>query len=141
MYYKDRWDPKPCGNRGNFSARKRDTKPSKGSRFSQTELPADWREWTEEKRPDLDPEDVFDRFHDYWIAKPGADGIKIDWFATWRNWIRKELVKAPESANQQSQRTENAKIPCEICGQPSSEWWLSKRYCPMHVREAHERIS
>jgi uncharacterized protein YdaU (DUF1376 family) len=29
-------------------------------------------------------------FRDYWISVPGAKGCKLDWLATWRNWIRKE---------------------------------------------------
>lgn len=29
-----------------------------------------------------------DKFRDYWIAKPGAGGVKLDWDATWRNWCR-----------------------------------------------------
>jgi hypothetical protein len=31
-----------------------------------------------------------ERFVDYWIAKPGKDGRKADWPATWRNWLRKD---------------------------------------------------
>lgn len=30
-----------------------------------------------------------DQFHDYWRAAAGAKGRKIDWDATWRNWIRR----------------------------------------------------
>lgn len=29
-----------------------------------------------------------DKFRDYWISKSGAAATKIDWTATWRNWIR-----------------------------------------------------
>jgi hypothetical protein len=28
-------------------------------------------------------------FGDYWRARPGKDGTKLDWDATWRNWLRK----------------------------------------------------
>ena len=28
------------------------------------------------------------KFRDYWRAKAGAGGVKLDWDATWRNWIR-----------------------------------------------------
>jgi hypothetical protein len=28
-------------------------------------------------------------FRDYWHAKPGADGRKTNWSATWRNWVRR----------------------------------------------------
>ncbi len=37
----------------------------------------------------LDP--VAAHFRDYWISKPGKDGVKLDWLATWRNWIRREV--------------------------------------------------
>lgn len=30
-----------------------------------------------------------EKFRDFWNAQPGAKGIKLDWDATWRNWIRK----------------------------------------------------
>ncbi|WP_208434673.1 DUF1376 domain-containing protein [Bartonella taylorii] len=28
------------------------------------------------------------KFRDYWTAKSGKDATKIDWQATWRNWVR-----------------------------------------------------
>ena len=37
---------------------------------------------------------VFDEFKDYWIAIPGAKGVKLDWLATWRNWVRKARTTA-----------------------------------------------
>lgn len=30
----------------------------------------------------------FDKFRDYWKAKPGKDGRKLDWQATFKNWLR-----------------------------------------------------
>ena len=51
-------------------------------------LPDDWKTWAEAERPDLSAEDTADAFRDYWIAKPGKDGRKADWQATWRNWVR-----------------------------------------------------
>ena len=61
-----------------------------------TRLPADWVA-TEEQlrfcqtdRPDLNPKAVADRFKDFWIAQPGTKGVKLDWDATWRNWVRNE---------------------------------------------------
>ncbi len=29
------------------------------------------------------------RFRDYWTAQPGQKGVKADWTATWRNWVRR----------------------------------------------------
>jgi hypothetical protein len=54
------------------------------------ELPAPWCLWARQQRPDLDITAVADRFRDHWLSKPGKDGRKADWEATWRNWIRRE---------------------------------------------------
>jgi len=32
-------------------------------------------------------------FRDYWGAKPGSGGCKLDWPATWRQWVRNSRVK------------------------------------------------
>jgi hypothetical protein len=32
-----------------------------------------------------------ERFKDYWKAAPGQRGVKLDWEATWRNWMRKAM--------------------------------------------------
>ena len=53
-------------------------------------LPAQWAAWAQGERPDLDPNRVADEFRDYWIAKPGKEGRKADWEATWRNWVRNQ---------------------------------------------------
>ena len=37
---------------------------------------------------------VFDDFRDYWIAAPGAKGVKLDWLATWRMWVRRQKTTA-----------------------------------------------
>lgn len=38
-------------------------------------------------------------FFDYWIAQPGAKGRKLDWSATWRNWVRNEkLQRVPRAS-------------------------------------------
>ena len=38
---------------------------------------------------DAEVSDQLDRFRDYWIARPGQGGVKLDWAATFRNWLRK----------------------------------------------------
>lgn len=40
------------------------------------------------ERPLIDLRAEHDKFTDYWRAQPGAKGRKVDWTATWRNWIR-----------------------------------------------------
>jgi hypothetical protein len=36
-----------------------------------------------------------DKFCDYWHGKAGRDATKVDWVATWRNWIRTAADRAP----------------------------------------------
>lgn len=63
-------------------------KERKGSRFTLTELQKDWEVFCKSDRPDLMPSQIFKEFRDYWISVPGQRGVKLDWFATWRNWVR-----------------------------------------------------
>jgi uncharacterized protein YdaU (DUF1376 family) len=61
-----------------------------------TRLPPDWRPsellsaWAGKERPDLDVDAVAAKFRDHWAAKPGKAGLKLDWDATFRNWVRDE---------------------------------------------------
>jgi uncharacterized protein YdaU (DUF1376 family) len=71
-------------------------KATKGSRLSTDfELPDSWTEFCQTERPDLNPQKVFDSFKDYWVAKAGAAGVKLDWQATWRNWVRNQNIAKP----------------------------------------------
>ena len=71
-------------------------KSKKGSRLSQ-----DWflsksmGEWATQERPDLDVRQVAEQFKDYWIAQAGQKGVKLDWDATWRNWVRNTKAVKP----------------------------------------------
>lgn len=63
------------------------------------EMPTEWAEFCFHTRPDLKPQEVFAGFRDYWIAQPGQKGVKTDWTATWRNWVRNQkAVNAPANA-------------------------------------------
>lgn len=35
------------------------------------------------------------KFRDYWCSQPGQRGVKTDWQATWRNWVRKATEGQP----------------------------------------------
>lgn len=59
-------------------------------------LPKTLGDWAMEERPDWSGDDVrkvAERFKDHWLAKPGKDGRKTDWPATWRNWVRNESIR------------------------------------------------
>lgn len=70
------------------------TKPKKDA--PATRLPNDWtlpseyRDYCIIKRPDLNPDDVAEVFRNYWIAKAGVNAKKLDWYATWCNWVLKQ---------------------------------------------------
>jgi uncharacterized protein YdaU (DUF1376 family) len=64
---------------------------TRGTRLSQDwELSEDQKQFCKQERPDLDPVKVSAGFKDYWISVAGAKGVKKDWDATWRNWVRNQ---------------------------------------------------
>lgn len=71
-------------------------KPNCGSRLpADWVLPQLWADWARQFHPDWTPEQiqiVADSFRDYWIATPGQKGVKLDWEATWRNWVRRQAT-------------------------------------------------
>jgi len=80
-------------------------------------LPDDWREFCRTERPDLDPLATFAKFADYWTAKPGKAGTKLDWLATWRNWVREEKVKPQARGSPESFRERDSRIARERMAQ------------------------
>lgn len=48
----------------------------------------DMKTWFRQNCPHVDARVEHARFLDHWRGKPGKDGRKVDWIATWRNWMR-----------------------------------------------------
>jgi uncharacterized protein YdaU (DUF1376 family) len=66
---------------------------TRGTRLSTDwELSEDQKQFCIKERPDLDPIKVAAGFKDYWISVAGSKGVKKDWDATWRNWVRNQRV-------------------------------------------------
>jgi hypothetical protein len=65
----------------------------RGQRSRGTRLPDDWRpsedllKWAAGKGFTFNVEVEDEKFVNHWRAKPGKDGTKLDWPATWRNWM------------------------------------------------------
>jgi uncharacterized protein YdaU (DUF1376 family) len=84
------------GEREGYIKRKSSPSESPKERSSKgCRIPPYWRptadDWKEAYRSlgSQKAEGELAKFRDYWIAKPGKDGVKRDWDATWRNWVRK----------------------------------------------------
>lgn len=98
-------------------------------------LPADWspsdadQDFCRANRPELSVQETANKFRDYWIAQPGAKGRKADWPATWRNWVRSEVV--PKGAINPSVVVAAA-VFCEVCGIAGSKQIGRRWFCSSH---------
>jgi hypothetical protein len=82
----------------------------KGCRLGLDEIPDDWFAWAVafqlERLGDesgIEVIDWWDEFHDYWVSVSGQKGCKLDWFATWRNHVRKEVRREAEKRSRNRQ--------------------------------------
>jgi uncharacterized protein YdaU (DUF1376 family) len=77
--------------------------PDGSSKKRASRLPENWSlpdDWRQESIEAGCPANIVDReaerFRNYWIAKAGKDAAKLDWRATWRNWIGKRIDELPK---------------------------------------------
>lgn len=57
-------------------------------------LPMEWGRWAVQEGYDHDQIKIeADKFKDYWHGVPGSKGVKLNWLATWRNWMRNSQQK------------------------------------------------
>ena len=80
----------PNKNEDNEKKKERVSSGPRATRLSIDTLPEPWESFCRKERPDLDPMTVFAVFFDHWTSKAGKDATRLDWFATWRNWVRRE---------------------------------------------------
>jgi uncharacterized protein YdaU (DUF1376 family) len=77
------------GTKEEISSLRSESARKRGARLPEDWAPnaADWREATEKLG---EHGSVFElkKFRDHWKAAAGQRGVKLDWDATWRNWIR-----------------------------------------------------
>lgn len=77
-----------------------------------TNLPTEWQTFAKSKNlSDSQAAREFEKFQNYWTAKSGGAAAKLDWAATWRNWI----LDVFERSGIRPAETENKSIPV-------SEW-------------------
>ena len=62
--------------------------PKKGTRIPEPfMLTKEMRAYAADRRPSVDVIEETEKFVNYWKAKSGRDACKLDWYATWQNWI------------------------------------------------------
>lgn len=116
------------------------SRATRGSRLpSDWTLPEDWREWATTELLSHGAglpaamdwvARAADRFRDHWLGKSGKDGVKADWEATWRNWVRRDIddgkaPKAGKGANEQADEANSrrsaervAAVVARLAGKP-----------------------
>jgi hypothetical protein len=92
-------------------------KPKRGTRIPQgAVLPEDWRAFAlSEGHPD--PEREWLKFSDYWRSQPGQKGVKLDWEATWRNWIRRAMENGAANRGTAGNRPRNGFVEIITSGE------------------------
>lgn len=79
----------------NASSKKRGSRLPAGWR-----LPSAWGVWAmEQGLSEVCVRREAEKFSDYWVSVPGQKGVKLDWEATWRNWVRKAVSDRSRSTS------------------------------------------
>jgi hypothetical protein len=55
--------------------------------------------WARANCPNVDGQRETVKFINYWQAKSGKDAVKVDWVATWRNWMLNAAERAAPKAS------------------------------------------
>ncbi len=106
----------------------------KGTRLPETwTLPEEWKAWAIAQRPDLDILAIAEQFRDYWIAKPGQGGIKLNWQATWRNWIRRTGGNKPD-------HKPAAQRPYKAERLSRDKWQENKETAQKHIAQLRRKV-
>jgi hypothetical protein len=93
-----------------------DKKKDKAKALSKkgTRLPNDWNPSEADLTAANDTIGYFrvaaelEKFRDYWASVPGAKGVKLDWDATWRNWVRSAAERKGHSPPKRQTYTDAA---------------------------------
>ena len=80
-------------------------KSTRGTRLpADWKLPKSWGQWALENRSDFSEaivRDIAEQFRDHWLSASGQNANKRDWFATWRNWCRRQKIQNQQQSTQE----------------------------------------
>jgi len=130
---------KPLTNKKSLSAQNAQTS-KKGTRLTpEWVLSKTLGDWALKEKPHLTADNIrrlAESFRDYWIATPGAKGVKLDWEATWRNWVRKDTTDWQKSTGGAlASAVTPVKYICEVenCGKPANVKTSKGHRCAGHI--------
>ena len=119
---------------------KKKNKNKLGSRLAQDwVLLKTWGEWAQKERPDINVRKVAEQFKDHWIAQPGQKGVKLNWQATWRNWVRNTNAPKMNPADIVRVTVAPSNLPDPALEKIKAD---EKKAAPMpdHIRQAMEAL-
>lgn len=94
----------PQEGKGGEGIGKKKTSSSSKPRKRGTRIPDDFAvtpemvEWARERCPYVDGRRETEKFINFWRAKSGKDATKVDWPATWRNWMLNAAERQPRAS-------------------------------------------
>lgn len=85
-----------------------DKSKKKGTRIPENfALTEEMIEWATEHTPFIEVRLEFEQFRNHFVAKSGANGVKLDWMATWKNWmLRAETWRKERNGNKKQSNAE-----------------------------------
>lgn len=112
-------------------------KPARGTRLPKPyPVTADMVEWIRTNTPNVQPGD-HESFCDYWHGLAGSKGLKVDWLATWRNWMRRandNYARRPSNGN-----GVNGNRPSTTDQRVSSALELAEKYRQEEIAEEQRK--
>lgn len=85
-------DSAECPNTPLSSSNLKKERKGRGSR-----IPPDWKPERDLAKQlgwsDAQIDTEAENFRDYWMGRAGSGGVKLDWPATWRKWVRSSRMK------------------------------------------------
>jgi hypothetical protein len=89
----------------------RDSPRKRGSRLPDDfQATLEMRAWAIKNVPLVNVDIATETFKDYWRSVPGAKGVKLDWIATWRTWLRREVTFNPMTAKQLTEQQNQERL-------------------------------
>lgn len=111
----------------NLSGSNQPTNKTGGAATRGTRIPdpfivnTDMRQWAANECPAVDVDHATRMFVDHFRAATGRNATKLDWPATWRNWLRRDqqtAAKRPQRLNDHERVATAAQIGARLAARP-----------------------